>query len=48
MGEYITVAQAALQALFVITVAFKTVEGLLDIQRKRLEVKREQQKLDKE
>ncbi len=45
MGEYIPVG---LQALFIMTVVFKTVQEALDIQRKRLELKRERQKLEEE
>ncbi len=45
MGEYIPVV---LQALFVMTVLLKTVQEALDIQRKRLELKRDRQKLDGE
>jgi len=46
MGEYIPAAQVVLEVAFILTVLFKTVQEGLDIQRKRLQVKRERQKLN--
>jgi hypothetical protein len=46
MDEFIPAAQVALQVMFILTVAFKTVQEAMDIQRKRLEIKRERQKLN--
>ena len=45
MGEYIPVA---FEVLFVMTVAFKTVQEALDVQRKRLELKQERQKQERQ
>lgn len=48
MQHYIPAAQVMLEAAFFITVLCKTVQEALDVQRKRIELKREKQELEKE
>jgi hypothetical protein len=48
MGDYIPAAQVVLETAFVLTVLMKTVQEAQDVQRKRLEIKREKQKLEEE